>query len=115
VPGDLRPGAYRQGRLASLTSDYKSSVGVRMKSAIRLVIVLGTMAFTALMSMPWAFAQKEYETPPTLIPTSEPKGEVAFTGFRLTLWVALLVALVAIGAFALWAGRRRASEAKHTA
>jgi hypothetical protein len=89
-----------------------------MKSAIRLATVLATMVFTALMTMPWAFAQKEYETPPTVVPTAEGAGEggeVAFTGFRLTVWVALLVALVAIGAFALWAGRRRATDAKHVA
>jgi hypothetical protein len=91
-----------------------------MKSAIRLATTLAIMAFTALMSMPFAFAQEEYETPPTILPTVErapeaAPGEVAFTGFRLTVWVALLVALVAIGAFALWAGRRRAGDAKHAA
>jgi hypothetical protein len=92
-----------------------------MKTAIRLATTLATMALTGIMTMPWAFAQEEYETPPTILPTVErapevsPGGEVAFTGFRLTVWVALLVALVAIGAFALWAGRRRSSAAKHAA
>ena len=95
-----------------------------MKTAIRLATALATMALTGIMTMPWAFAQEEYETPPTILPTVEraPEagpaaqgGEVAFTGFRLTVWVALLVALVAIGAFALWAGRRRGSAAKHSA
>jgi hypothetical protein len=95
-----------------------------MKSAIRLATTLATMVFTALMTMPLAFAQEEYETPPTILPTVDraPEvdpaaqgGEVAFTGFRLTVWVALLVALLAIGAFALWAGRRRTGDAKHTA
>jgi hypothetical protein len=99
-------------------------MGVSMKSAIRLVTTLAIMAFTALMSMPLAFAQEDYETPPTILPTVERAGEgagaatggeVAFTGFRLTVWMALLVALVAIGAFALWAGRRRAGDAKHAA
>jgi hypothetical protein len=88
-----------------------------MKSAIRLATTSAIMALTVLMTMPWAFAQEEYTSPPTRLPTApEATGsEVAFTGFRLTVWVALLVALVAIGAFALWAGRRRADGAKHTA
>jgi hypothetical protein len=87
-----------------------------MKSAIRLVTTLAITAFTGLMTMPWAFAQEEYTSPPTRLPVAPPaEGEVAFTGFRLTVWVALLVALVAIGAFALWAGRRRSSDAKHAA
>jgi hypothetical protein len=92
-----------------------------MKTAIRLGTTLAIMAFTGIMTMSWAFAQEEYETPPTVLPTVErapeaaPGGEVAFTGFRLTVWVALLVALVAIGAAAIWAGRRRSAGAKHAA
>jgi hypothetical protein len=96
-----------------------------MKSAIRLGTTLASMAFTSIVTMSWAFAQEEYETPPTILPTverapevapgAEVQGEVAFTGFRLTVWVALLVALVAIGAAAIWAGRRRSAAAKHAA
>jgi hypothetical protein len=95
-----------------------------MKTAIRLATTLATMAFTGIMTMSWALAQEEYETPPTILPTVEraPEvgpgaqgGEVAFTGFRLTVWIGLLVALVAVGAFAVWAGRRRAADAKHAA
>jgi hypothetical protein len=96
-----------------------------MKTAIRLGTTLAIMAFTGIMTMSWAFAQEDYETPPTVLPTVErapevgpgaaPGGEVAFTGFRLTVWVALLAALVAIGAAAIWAGRRRSAGAKHAA
>jgi hypothetical protein len=94
-----------------------------MKTAIRLGTTLAIMAFTSIVTMSWAFAQRVYETPPTILPTVErapevaPAGEtaaeVAFTGFRLTVWVALLVALVAIGAAAIWASRRRSASAKH--
>jgi hypothetical protein len=102
-------------------------LGVSMKTAIRLGTTLAIMAFTGIMTMSWAFAQEEYETPPTVLPTVElaPDAapgaaagagqEVAFTGFRLTVWIALLVALVAIGAAAIWAGRRRSASAKHAA
>jgi hypothetical protein len=96
-----------------------------MKTAIRLGTTLAIMAFTGIMTMSWAFAQEEYETPPTVLPTVEQAPdvvpgaaagqEVAFTGFRLTVWVALLAALVAIGAAAIWAGRRRSAGAKHAA
>ena len=99
-----------------------------MKTAIRLGTTMAMMALAGLMTMSWAFAQEEYETPPTVLPTVEraPDAapgaagaaagqEVAFTGFRLTVWVALLVALVAIGAASIWAGRRRSASAKHAA
>lgn len=102
-----------------------------MKTAIRSVTTVAIMALTGIMTMSWAFAQTEYENPPTVLGTVEQNAEgvsgagagagtgtgseIAFTGFRLTVWVALLVALVGVGLATFWAGRRRAGASKHAA
>jgi hypothetical protein len=102
-----------------------------MKTAIRSVATLTMMALTGIMTTSWAFAQEVYETPPTVLGTVEQNaegvsgagagagagtgGQVAFTGFSLTVWMALLAVLVGIGLAALWAGRRRTSASKHAA
>jgi hypothetical protein len=100
-----------------------------MKTAMRSVTTLAIMALTGIMTMSWAFAQPEYTNPPTVLGTVEQNaegvsgagagagtaGQVAFTGFRLTVWMALLAALVGIGLAAFWAGRRRTSASKHAA
>jgi hypothetical protein len=98
-----------------------------MKTAIRSVTSLATIALTGIMTMSWASAQTDYQNPPTVLGTVEQNTEgvsgtgagtgteVAFTGFRLTVWVALLVALVAVGLATVWAGRRRAGASKHAA
>jgi hypothetical protein len=100
-----------------------------MKTAIRSVTTLAIMALTGIMTTSWAFAQEVYETPPTVLGTVEQNaegvsgagagagtgGQVAFTGFSLTVWMVLLAVLVGIGLAALWAGRRRTSASKHAA
>jgi hypothetical protein len=100
-----------------------------MRTAVRTVTSLAVLVLTGMMMVPSALAQTEYETPPTVFPTVERAGEVsgasgasgasggngeiAFTGFRLTVWMALLVVLVAVGLAAAWAGSRRARAARH--
>jgi hypothetical protein len=98
-----------------------------MKTAIRAVTTVAIIALTGIMTMSWAFAQTEYQNPPTVLGTVEQNAEgvsgtgtgtgseIAFTGFRLTVWVALLLALVGIGLATVWAGRRRAGASKHAA
>jgi hypothetical protein len=100
-----------------------------MKTAIRSVTSVAIIALTGIMTMSWASAQTDYQNPPTVLPTvlgtveqnaegvsgTGTGSEVAFTGFRLTVWVALLLALAGIGLATVWAGRRRASASKHAA
>ncbi len=102
-----------------------------MKTAIRSVTTVAIIVLTGIMTMSWAFAQTDYQNPPTVLGTVEQNAEgvsgagtgagagagseLAFTGFRLTVWMALLVALVGIGLATVWAGRRRAGASKHAA
>jgi hypothetical protein len=99
-----------------------------MRTAVRVATGVASAIMMIVMLAPTAFAQPRYNNPPTVLPTVERAGNgagagaeavggasegLAFTGFRLTVWMALLVALVALGLVAFWAGRRRAASARH--
>jgi hypothetical protein len=101
-----------------------------VRTTVRVAMGVASAIMMIVMLAPTAFAQPRYNNPPTVLPTVERAGNgagagagaeavggasegIAFTGFRLTVWMALLVALVALGLVAFWAGRRRAATARH--
>ncbi len=93
-----------------------------MKTAKRLVALVGTFVLTGLFSVTQAIAQTPYppkvppeEVLPTVVfPAGQPVtdttgggGSLAFTGAELTLLLGVLAVLLVTGGLALMAGRRR--------
>ena len=97
-----------------------------MKTAKRLVALVGTFVLTGLFSVTQAFAQTPYppkvppeEVLPTVVfPAGQPVtdttggggGSLAFTGAELTLLLGVLAVLLVTGGLALMAGRRRGNS-----
>ena len=86
-----------------------------MRIITRIAAIISTFVVTAALGVTSALAQTY---PPTVEPTTlrpakanPAEAEVAFTGLRLSVWMALLAGLVLIGLVTYFVGRRRAARA----
>lgn len=81
----------------------------------RIVTILTTLVAATLAAVP-AYAQEEYPPYPPVdgdggtVSGVGGGGDLAFTGADLAMWLAVGLALVALGVLILWLRRRRVAS-----